>query len=339
MENQMSVPKMMPAVVIKAPGGPEVLVAEEVATPVPASTEVLIEVAAAGVNRPDCLQRQGLYPLPPGASSLPGLEVAGTVVAIGEQVREWQIGDKVIALTHGGGYAKYCVANEGHCLPWPDNLTHIEAAAVAETTFTVQSNLFNRARLVAGESVLIHGGSSGIGATAIQLAKLSGARVFVTAGSQAKCEFCLNLGADVAINYKESEWDSELAGLTDGKGIDVVLDMVAGPYVAKNLQALKEDGRYSMIAFLLGPKTEVNFAPILTKRLSLFGSTLRPQSVAQKTLIRDSVRDKVWPHLVSGDFVVPIFEQFPLASAGEAHQLMESSSHMGKIVLDLANII
>lgn len=332
----MTVTKKMRAISIREPGGPEVLHVEEVDLPTPADDEVLIQVEAAGVNRPDCLQRQGLYPLPAGASPLPGLEVAGTVVAIGQNVSEWQIGQKVVALTHGGGYAEYCVANEGHCIAWPENLTHLEAGAIIETVFTVQSNLFDRAQLAAGERVLIHGGSSGIGATAIQLAKLNGATVFTTAGSQEKCEFCRSLGADHAINYKDTPWDTEILSRTDNQGVDVVLDMVAGPYVAKNISVLAPDGRYAMIAFLLGPKTDVNFAPFLTKRLTITGSTLRPQSVIQKTKIRDNVVKAAWPKVSTGEFKVPIYQSFSLEQAAAAHALMEQSTHMGKLVLDLS---
>lgn len=325
----------MKGITITQPGGPEVLRLEEVEKPQPAPGEVLIEVHAAGVNRPDCLQRQGLYPLPPGASPLPGLEVAGVIVACGSQVSEWQVGQRVVALTHGGGYAQYCVANQGHCLPWPENLSPAEAAACVETTFTVQSNLFDRAQLASGERVLIHGGSSGIGATAIQLAKLNGAWVATTAGSEEKCAFCRELGADLALNYKVDEWDEEILSATGGKGVDVVLDMVAGPYVMRNIKLLVEDGRYAMIAFLMGPKAEVNFAPVLTKRLLIGGSTLRPQSIQQKTVIRDSVRSAVWPHLGAGELKIPIFQTFSMSQAADAHALMESSAHMGKIVLEI----
>ncbi len=325
----------MQVVAIREPGGPEVLQSAEADIPAPEVNEVLIKVATAGVNRPDCLQRQGLYPLPPGASPLPGLEVAGTVVAVGEGVSEWKIGERVIALTHGGGYAEYCVANEGHCLPWPKELNALEAGAIAETAFTVQANLFDRAKLSPGESVLIHGGSSGIGATAIQLAKLAGATVFATAGSDEKCEFCRTLGADGAINYRTSEWDEELMALTHNAGVDVILDMVAGPYVPKNIKTLADDGRYAMIAFLLGPKSEVNFAPVLTKRLTITGSTLRPQSVAQKNEVRDHVLQSIWPKISGGQFQVPIYKSFPLAEAAVAHALMEQSTHMGKIVLEV----
>ena len=325
----------MKAITITEAGGPEVLSLADFDKPVPADHEVLIEVHAAGVNRPDCLQRQGLYPLPPGASPLPGLEVAGTVVECGAKVSEWRAGDRVVALTHGGGYAEYCVANEGHCLNWPDNLSAVEAAAAVETTFTVQSNLFDRAGLSEGERVLIHGGSSGIGATAIQLAKAGGAWVATTAGSEQKCQFCRELGADLAIDYKTTEWDTEILSHTDNAGVDVVLDMVAGPYVMRNIKLLADDGRYSMIAFLMGPKVEVNFAPFLTKRLTITGSTLRPQSVAQRTAIRDSVSKAVWPLVASGQFKIPIFQTFPMNEAPAAHALMESSAHMGKIVLEI----
>ncbi|MGR8950179.1 MAG: NAD(P)H-quinone oxidoreductase [Gammaproteobacteria bacterium] len=327
----------MKAISIVEPGGPEVLELSDVPRPEPSDDEVLLQVQAAGVNRPDCLQRQGLYPLPPGASALPGLEVAGTVVAVGKNVTEWRLGEKVVALTHGGGYAEYCLANKGHCLTWPQNLSAVEAAAAVETTFTVQSNLFTRAQLKRDERVLIHGGSSGIGATAIQLAKLNGAWVVATAGSADKVKFCLDLGADVALNHKDCEWDKEILALTENAGVDVVLDMVAGPYVPRNISILAADGRYSMIAFLLGPKSEVNFAPVLTKRLTLTASTLRPQSIEQKTLIRNSVREAVWPHLISGQFTVPIYRTFSLGEAADAHRLMESSEHMGKIVLEVPN--
>lgn len=327
----------MKAISIREPGGPEVLQMIETTRPIPADDEVLLEVKAAGVNRPDCLQRLGLYPLPPGASPLPGLEVAGRIVAMGKKVTEWQLGQQVVALTHGGGYAEYCVANQGHCLEWPDGLSAVEAAAIVETTFTVQSNLFERAGLSSGERVLIHGGSSGIGATAIQLAKLNGAWVATTAGSTEKCEFCQQLGADLALNYKECEWDKELLAISGGDGVDVVFDMVAGSYVPRNINILNADGRYSMIAFLLGPKTEVNFAPVLTKRITLTASTLRPQSVAQKTQIRNAVRESVWPYVASGQFKVPIYQTFPMAESASAHELMESSAHMGKIVLEVSN--
>ncbi len=332
-EKPMNLPNTMPAIAITAPGGPEVLQAVELPLPTPADGEVLIKVAAAGVNRPDCLQRAGLYPVPPEASPLPGLEIAGEVVALGPGATRWRPGDRVVALVHGGGYAGYCRAHAGHCLPWPAELPAVEAASLPETCFTVQYNLFTRAHLSAGESCLIHGGSSGIGATAIQLAKAAGARVLTTVGNAEKQRFCVGLGADVAIDYKTTDWLDAVLTQTQKRGVDVVLDMVAGPYVEKNLKALAPDGRYSMIAFLLGAKAEVNFGHVLGKRLTITGSTLRPQSVAAKTAIARDVEDKVWPLVVAGRCRSPVFRVFPLAEAAAAHALMESSQHMGKIVL------
>jgi putative PIG3 family NAD(P)H quinone oxidoreductase len=323
----------MNAVEITAPGGPEVLRLGRVAVPAPGPGEVLVKVAAAGVNRPDCLQRAGLYPLPPDASPLPGLEIAGEVVALGAGAARWRVGDRVVALTHGGGYAEYCRAHAEHCLPWPEGLPAAEAATLPETCFTVQSNLFSRARLAAGETCLVHGGSSGIGATAIQLAKAAGARVLVTVGNAGKQRFCSDLGADLAIDYKAGDWLEAVLAATDRRGVDVVLDMVAGPYVEKNLRALAPDGRYAMIAFLLGAKAEVNFGHVLAKRLTITGSTLRPQSVAQKAAIARAVEADVWPLVAAGRCRSPVFETFPLAEAAAAHTLMESSRHMGKIVL------
>ena len=289
MKAPMQIPQDMLAVEITEPGGPEVLKPTRTAVPVPAADEVLIAVHAAGVNRPDCMQRAGLYPLPPGASPLPGLEVAGLVAAVGAEVTRWQQGDRIVALTHGGGYAEFCVANAGHCLRWPDELSATEAAALPETCFTVYHNLIERGKLEAGETVLIHGGSSGIGTTAIQVAKAWGAKVLTTAGSKDKCDYCINMGADHAINYREEDWESRVAELCAPDGVDVVLDMVAGPYVMKNIRVLANDGRYVMIAFLMGPKAEVNFAQVLPKRLTLCGSTLRPQSVARKSTIAAAV--------------------------------------------------
>ncbi|MGE3773634.1 MAG: NAD(P)H-quinone oxidoreductase [Gammaproteobacteria bacterium] len=329
----MSLPSTMPAVEITAPGGPEVLRPAELPLPVPADGEVLIKVAAAGVNRPDCLQRAGLYPVPPEASPLPGLEIAGEVVALGPGATRWQPGDRVVALVHGGGYAGYCRAHATHCLPWPAGLSAVEAASLPETCFTVQYNLFTRGGLKAGESCLVHGGSSGIGATAIQLAKAAGAHVLTTVGNEEKVRFCTGLGADVVIDYKATDWLEAVMAATQKRGVDVVLDMVAGPYVEKNLRALAPDGRYSMIAFLLGAKAEVNFGHVLGKRLTITGSTLRPQSVAAKAAIAREVEDKVWPLVAAGRYRSPIYRTFPLAEAAAAHALMESSRHMGKIVL------
>lgn len=328
--------KEMRAVAIREPGGPEVL--EVVSTPVPSPREfeVLVRVAAAGVNRPDVLQRLGLYPVPADADPLPGLEMAGSIVATGNNVTQWQTGDRVMALTHGGAYAEYCRVNEGHCLPVPKSLSLEQAAAVPETFFTVWYNVFMRAGLDNGETLLVHGGSSGIGTTAIQLARARGASVITTAGSDAKCEFCLSLGADHAINYKTADWEAQTKEITNGKGVDVVLDMVAGPYMQKNLNVLGRDGRYVIIAFLQGPKAELNMRQVLGKRLTITGSTLRPQTVEEKSAIAANIRNNVLPLLESGQ-VKPIIDRtYPLQQACDAHALMESSQHMGKIVLSMS---
>jgi NADPH2:quinone reductase len=298
--------------------------------------EVLVRVIAAGVNRPDCLQRKGLYNVPADASAYPGLEIAGEIVARGSAVTQWADGDRVVALAHGGGYAEYCSVNQGHCLPWPAQLSGVEAATLPETCFTVQYNLLHRAGLQSGESVLIHGGSSGIGSTAIQVAKALGAVVFVTAGSDQKCDYCTALGADYAINYRTSDWFEAMTRLTDGRGVDVVLDMVAGSYVGQNLRLLALDGRYAMIAFLLGPKAEVDFVQVLSKRLTLTGSMLRPQTPAQKAAIATACRSTLWPMIERGQLKSVIHATFPLADAWRAHELMESSQHMGKIALEIA---
>jgi NADPH2:quinone reductase len=325
----------MQAVAIREPGGPDVLVEITVPVPVPGKSEVLVRVNAAGVNRPDVLQRLGLYAVPADANPLPGLEIAGEVVANGESAGRWKIGDKVMALTHGGGYAEYCCVNESHCLPAPSSMSMVEAAAVPETFFTVWYNVFMRAKLQAGETILIHGGSSGIGTTAIQLAKAYGASVITTAGSNEKCDFCKGLGADHTINYKDSDWESLVGELTDGKGVDVVLDMVAGPYMQKNINVLGRDGRYVIIAFLQGPTAELNMRAVLGKRLTITGSTLRPQTTAEKAAIAAELEEKVLPLLESGKVRPIIHATFPLAEAGRAHALMESSEHMGKIVLEV----
>ncbi len=329
----MTVPAQMTGIEITAFGGPEVLKPAQVPVPAPGAGEVLVKVAAAGVNRPDCLQRAGLYPLPPDASPLPGLEIAGEVVAVGEGATRWQVGDRVVALTHGGAYAEYCRAHASHCLPWPVGLSATEAAGLPETCFTVQHNLFGRARLAPGETVLIHGGSSGIGACAIQLAVAYGARVITTVGNEEKRAFCAGLGAQVTINYRTQDWLDEVQSATQKRGVDVVLDMVAGPYVEKNLRALAPDGRYAMIAFLQGAKAEVNFGHVLGKRLTITGSTLRPQSVAQKAAIARSVEEQIWPLIAGGAYRTPVYKVFPLTEAAAAHRLMEASEHMGKIVL------
>ncbi len=324
---------MMRAVAIREPGPPAVLQSISTGRPAPADHDVLVEVAAAGINRPDVLQRLGKYPVPEDASPLPGLEVAGTVVATGAATSRWSVGDKVMALTHGGGYAEYCRVNEGHCLPVPAALSMVEAAAVPETFLTVWYNVFMRCRLASGESLLVHGGSSGIGTTAIQLAKSRGCRVIVTAGSDEKCRFCERLGADVAINYRTEDWPARVSEATGGAGVDVVLDMVAGPYVQKNLDCLALEGRYAIIAFLQGPVAELNLRVVLARRLTLTGSTLRPQSVAEKSAIAAEVGKHVLPLLASGAVKPVIDSTFALDEAAAAHALMESSRHMGKIVL------
>lgn len=332
------IPDTMRAVAIREPGGPEVLEAIETAVPEPGAGEVLVAVAAAGVNRPDCLQRAGLYPLPPDASPLPGLEIAGEVVAVGGGVARWRVGDRIVALTHGGGYAEYCRVHESHCLPWPQDLSAVEAATLPETCFTVQHNLVGRGALAAGERVLIHGGSSGIGSTALQIARAMGAVAAATAGSDAKCDYCREMGADIAINYRESDFEEAVRDWAGTGGVDVVLDMVAGPYVEKNIRLLAADGRYVFIAFLLGARAEVNFGHVLSKRLVLTGSTLRPQSVAAKAEIARAVEATVWPLVASGVVRSHIHATWPLAAAAEAHRVMESSAHMGKLALEIAGI-
>ena len=328
-----SIPPMMQAISIAQPGGPSVLREIDVPVPRPSPSEVLIRVAAAGVNRPDVLQRLGRYPVPPGASPLPGLEVSGTVVATGSEAERWKAGDAVMALTHGGGYAEFCVADGGHCLPIPSGLSSIEAAAIPETFFTVWYNVFTRCRLRDGETFMVHGGSSGIGTTAIQLAKAHGCVVLTTAGSDAKCRFCEELGADRAFNYVSEDWQAGVKEATGGRGVDVLLDMVAGPYTQKNLESMARDGRCSIIAFLKGSKAELDLRVVLAKRLTITGSTLRPQTVAEKARIAADIERNVLPLLESGRARPIIHETFSLHAAAAAHELMESSRHMGKIVL------
>ena len=328
-------PARMIAIAIRAPGGPETLVAEERPTPAPGAGEVLVKVAAAGVNRPDVMQRQGLYPPPKGATDIPGLEIAGEVVALGESVTRWKLGDKVCALVIGGGYAQYCPAHESHALPLPGNCTMVEAAAMPETFFTVWSNVFDRGRLRAGESILVHGGSSGIGTTAIQLARAFGARVFTTAGSADKCAACETLGAEQAINYRDQDFVTVVRDATGGVGVDVILDMVGGEYIARNIKALAPDGRLCQIAFLGGSKAEVDFLPVMLKRLTLTGSTLRPRPVDFKAAIARALEQNVWPLVEKGTVRPVVFKTLPLAQAAEAHRLMESSAHIGKIVLQV----
>ena len=324
----------MRAIEIREPGSPEVLQLVTVPVPEPGGSEVLIRVHAAGVNRPDVLQRLGMYPLPADADPLPGLEVAGEIVAAGANTSLWQSGDKVMALCHGGGYAEYCRVNENHCLPVPANLSMVEAAAIPETYFTVWYNVFMRAALDAGEILLVHGGSSGIGTTAIQLAKARRATVITTAGTDDKCDFCVDLGADHAINYKERDWEQRVGDLTEGRGVDVVLDMVAGPYMQKNMNVLGRDGRYIIIAFLQGSKAELDLRQVLGKRLTITGSTLRPQTTTEKATIAADLKNHVLPLLESGAVRPIIDSTFPLGEAAKAHALMESSKHMGKIVLE-----
>lgn len=325
----------MRAIAISEPGGPQVLREVIRPVPVPGPSEVLVRVKAAGVNRPDVLQRKGMYRVPDDANPLPGLEIAGEIVAVGGKVRRWTIGDSIMALTHGGGYAQFACVDERHCLPVPAPSTMLEAAAIPETFFTVWYNVFMRANLVRGETILIHGGSSGIGTTAIQLAKAHGSSVIVTAGTDEKCHFCLKLGADHAINYKNSDWESLLMELTDGAGVNVVLDMVAGPYMQKNINVLGRDGRYIIIAFLQGPTAELNMLAVLGRRLTITGSTLRPQTSAEKANIAADLEKNVLPFLDSGEIKPIIHSVFPLTEASRAHALMESSEHMGKIVLEV----
>ena len=313
-------------------GGPETLVLAEGPPPTPAPGEVLIRVEAAGINRPDISQRRGTYPPPPGASPVLGLEVAGTVATAAPG---WAVGDRVCALTNGGGYAEYAVAPTGQCLPWPVGYSAIQAAALPETFFTVWANLFMIGGLTTGESVLIHGGSSGIGTTAIQLAKAAGAMVYVTAGSTEKCDACVALGADAAIDYRTEDFVSRIKALTDGAGVNVVLDMVGAPYFQQNLQCLAMDGRLVLIAFLGGAEAPINLTTIMTRRLHITGSTMRPRTATQKAVIADALRTRVWPWLDAGRCAPVIHATFPLAEAAAAHALMESSTHVGKIVLSL----
>ena len=322
---------VMKAIEIKTPGGPEVLQLAEMPVPQPAKGQVLVKVHAAGVNRPDILQRQGGYPPPPGAPPTPGLEIAGEVVDLGEGAARYKIGDKVCALVPGGGYAQYCVVAEANASPVPHGFSMVEAAAIPEAYFTVWTNVFDRARLQPRETILIHGGSSGIGTTAIQLAKAFGAIVVVTAGSDEKCAECVSLGADVTINYRSQDFVEELK--TRSIAPDVILDMVGGDYVARNLRCIAMNGRIVSIAFQKGSKVEVDLLPVMLKRLTLTGSTLRPRSVAEKAEIARSLEAKVWPLFAAGKCKPVIFKAFPLAQASEAHRLMESSQHVGKIIL------
>jgi len=328
----VEIPATMIAIEITEPGKPDVLKPAERPVPEPGEGEVLIKVAAAGVNRPDVLQRQGDYPPPPGASDIPGLEVAGEVVRCGPGISSLSVGDDVMALVTGGGYAEYCVAPALQCLPIPGNLSMAEAAAIPETFFTVWNNVFDRCGLQEGESFLVHGGSSGIGTTAIQLAHAFGARVLATAGSAEKCRVCEELGAERAINYREEDFVAVVKDVTDG-GVNVILDMVGGDYIQRNIKSAAPDGRICNIAFLNGSSAEINLMPVMLKRLTVTGSTLRAMPVVFKAAIAENLRTKVWPLIEAGDVKPVMHATFPLAEAAEAHRLMESNQHIGKIAL------
>ena len=329
-----NVPSTMTAIGIKTPGGPEALAPEQRPVPAPGANEILVKVEAAGINRPDVMQRKGLYPPPPGAPDIPGLEIAGTVAALGAGASKWKIGDRVMALVSGGGYAQYCVAHESHAMA-TGKLSAVEAGAIPETFLTVWHNVFERGALKAGETLLVHGGSSGIGTTAIQLAKAFGAEVFVTAGSEEKCDACRKLGADLAINYKTEDFVAAVKQATGDKGVNVILDMVGGDYIARNYEAAAVEGRIVQIAFQGSPKATVDFRRIMLKRLHHTGSTLRSRSVADKGAIAAAVEKNAIPLIEAGKVKPVIFKTFPLAEAAAAHALMESSEHIGKIVLTL----
>jgi NADPH2:quinone reductase len=331
--SRMALPDQMNYVELKGFGGPEVLQAATTSVPKPSEGEVLVKVAAAGVNRPDVQQRLGQYNPPPGSSPIPGLEIAGEIVALGSNTQRFQLGDRVCALVAGGGYAEYCVAPEPQTLPVPDGLSLVDAGGVPETFFTVWTNVFERGALKLDETLLIHGGSSGIGTTAIQLAKTFGSRVFATAGNDEKCEACRGLGADRAINYRNENFVEVVKELTNGKGVDVILDMVGGAYVQRNIDSLAWDGRLVQIAWLDTSKVTANFMKLMLKRLTWTGSTLRPRTIAQKGAIARALEEKVWPLLVAGTVKPIVHCTMPMAAASEAHRLMESSRHIGKIIL------
>ena len=332
----MSLPTEMTCVEIAEPGGPEQLRTTTRPVPAPAKGEVLIKVAAAGVNRPDVVQRLGHYAPPEGVTDIPGLEVSGTVAALGDGVADWAVGDALCALVAGGGYGEYVTAPVEQCLPVPKGLSMVEAAALPETFFTVWTNVFDRGRLQPGETFMVHGGTSGIGTTAIQLAHQMGAKVIATAGSEDKCQACRDLGADLAINYRDQDFVEAAKEFTGGKGADVILDMVGGDYLPRNLKALNRDGRLVNIAFMQGAKIEVNFMPLMLKRQTITGSTLRAQSVAAKGAIANSVKTTVWPLIEAGKVKPVIYKTFSLDQAKEAHELMESNRHIGKIVFQVA---
>jgi len=332
----MSIPKTMRYVAAREPGPPEVLSLAEIAVPSPKAGEVLIEVAYAGVNRPDCIQRAGLYPPPPDASPIIGLEVAGRIVALGDGVSEWRSGEMVCALTPGGGYAEYCTVPASCCLPFPRGMYALEAASLPENYFTVWNNVFDRVHLAACETILIHGGSGGIGLTAIQLAKAFGAKTVTTVGSAEKAKFCHDIGADHVINYREQDFVAEVASITGKRGVNDVLDMIGGDYIEKNLKCLALEGRMAIIAFLQGSKVTAEWRHIMMRRLTVTGSTLRASPLSRKAEIAKSLREKVWPLFEAGKLKTVIHRVFPFAEAAQAHRLMESSAHIGKIMLQVA---
>jgi putative PIG3 family NAD(P)H quinone oxidoreductase len=327
-------PSTMKAIAIDVPGDTSALTLVDRPIPRPGAGEVLIEVTAAGINRPDIMQRRGLYPPPPGVSDIPGLEIAGRVVALGESIQGIALGDAVCALVTGGGYAEYCLAAAPLCLPITENLSFVEAATLPEALFTVWSNVFERCQLQPGETLLVHGGTSGIGTIAIMLAKLYGARILATAGSREKCNACLALGAE-AIDYRQTDFRDQVMELTQGVGVDVILDIVGGPYLARHLEILSSDGRLAIVAVQGGPKTEINLLPIMLKRLTVTGSTLRPRSLTEKSRLAGMIREQVWPWVSTGQLRPVIDSSFPLQEAAMAHQRMESSQHIGKIALTL----
>ena len=331
----MKLPETMNCIEIPEPGGPEALKTTSRSVPTPAPSEVLIRVEVAGINRPDCIQRQGNYAPPPGTTDIPGLEVSGEIVAVGVDIKNWSVGDKVAALVAGGGYAEYVAAPFQQCLPIPNGLSMIEAAALPEAFFTVWTNVFERGALKKGETLMIHGGSSGIGTTAIQIASQMGARVIITAGSADKCQACADLGAERTVNYREEDFVEAAREFGDGKGVDVILDMVGGDYIAKNIKSLAPDGRLVQIAFLQGSKVDINFMSVMLKRLTFTGSTLRPQSIERKGEIAAALIENVWPLISSGKIKPVIYKTFALNQGAEGHALMESSQHIGKIMLKI----
>ena len=323
----------MMVIEIREPGGPEVLVPAERPRPVAGAGEVLVKVAAAGVNRPDLMQRRGQYPPPPGASDIPGLEVAGSIALVGSGAGGWSVGDRVCALVAGGGYAEYCAVPAPQCLPVPRGMDFVSAAAIPETFFTVWTNVFERGRLKPGETLLVHGGSSGIGTTAIQMARALGSRVLATAGSAEKCAACERLGAERAIDYRAADFVAAVREMTNGRGVDVILDMVGGDYLQRNLESLTVEGRLVQIAVLGGAKAQLNLVTVIQRRLTITGSSLRPRSVAEKGAIAASLRERIWPLLESGAIAPVIHQTFPLRDAAAAHRVLESGVHVGKLVL------